>query len=67
MLLANKMRKELHQNLSEKDIVIYSDFSKELELTCQEQCKSEAFGASNLTKQFVGQVCELTVLHLAHQ
>ena len=62
MLLANKMRQDLHQNLAESDIVIYSDFSKELELTAQEQCKSEAFGASNLTMQLVGQVCEMKML-----
>ena len=62
MLLAGRMRQDLHQNLSENDVVIYSDFSKELELTGQEQCKSEMYGASNLTKQLVGQVCELKVL-----
>ena len=62
MLLATRMRQEIHQNLSENDVVGYSDFSKELELTSQEQCKSSMFGASNQTKQLIGQVYELKVL-----
>ena len=62
MLLASKMRKEIHQNITETDIVAYSDFSKELELTGQEQCKSELYGASHQTIQLVGQVYELRVL-----
>ena len=50
MLLASKMRQEIHQNLTEKDAICYTDYSKELELTDQEQCKSELYGASNITK-----------------
>ena len=62
MLLASKMRKEIHENISESDIVAYSDYSKELEITGQEQCKSEIYGASNQTIQLVGQVFESRVL-----
>ena len=32
MLLASKMRYEVHHNLSVHDAVVYSDFSKELEI-----------------------------------
>ena len=62
MLLASKMRQEVPQNISDADVIIYSDFSKELEITGQEQCKSELYGASNQTIQLVGQVFQMTVL-----
>jgi hypothetical protein len=62
ILMASRMRQEIHTNITENDIVVYSDFSKELELKGQEVCKSEAFGASNVTIQIVGQVFELKVL-----
>ena len=61
MLLASKMRKEIHENLSEHDVICYTDYSKELELFDQEQCKSEMYGASQMTKQLIGQVLEMTV------
>ena len=32
MLLASKMRQEIHENLSVHDVVAYSDYSKELEI-----------------------------------
>ena len=62
MLLATKMRTNARENLTENDIIVYTDFSKELEIKSQEVCKSEAFGASNHTIQIVGQVYELRVL-----
>ena len=57
-----KMRKDLHENLSPSDVVCYTDYSKELEVLDQEQCKSSAFGASNVTIHLIGQIMELKVL-----
>ena len=62
MLLGSKMRKDIHCNLLETDVACYTDYSKELELENQEQVKSGAFGASNITVQLLGQVFELKVL-----
>ena len=52
----------MHHNISETDLVSYSDFSKNLETPSQEQCKSEMYVASNQTIQLLGQVLELKVL-----
>ena len=62
MLLGGKVRDDVHQNLSVTDAACWTDFSKELEIQAQEECKSGAFGASNTTIQLVGQVWELTVI-----
>jgi hypothetical protein len=62
MLLGSKMRKDIHQNLQIHDAVCWSDYSKELEVCGQEQCKTSAFGASNVTIQLIGQVYELLML-----
>ena len=62
MLLGSKMRKDIHQNLGVTDAACWTDYSKELDVAEQEQCKSGAFGASNVTIQLVGQVFELRVL-----
>ena len=62
MLLANKMREDIHQNLGVTDAACWTDFSKELEVHEQEECKSSAFGASNTTIQLVGQVYEIRVV-----
>ena len=56
MLFGNKMRKDVHNNLIETDAVCYTDYSKEIEILHQEQVKSAAFGASNLTVQLIGQI-----------
>ena len=62
MLLGSKMRQDIHQNIDIYDAVCWSDYSKELEVNSQEQCKSSAFGASNVTIQLIGQVYELVML-----
>ena len=62
MLLGSKMRKDIHQNLTSTDVVCYTDYSKEFEALDNEQCKSSAFGASNVTIQLIGQIFELKVL-----
>ena len=62
MLLGNKLREDVHQNLDLTDVACWTDFSKELEIQEQEECKSGAFGASNTTIQLVGQVYELRVV-----
>ena len=62
MLLGNKMRKDVHQNILSTDVVCYTDYSKELEVLDQEQCKSSAFGSSNVTIQLIGQIMELKVV-----
>ena len=62
MLLGNKMRKDVHQNLELTDAVCWTDYSKEYSATDQEECKSSAFGAGNVTIQLIGQVYELRVL-----
>ena len=62
MLLATKLRQEIHENLSESDIICYTDYSKELECGSQEQIKSGMYGASNVTKQLIGQIFELRVI-----
>ena len=62
MLLGSKMRKDIHQNLTSTDAVCYTDYSKEFEALDNEQCKSSAFGASNVTIQLIGQIFELKVL-----
>ena len=62
MLLGNKMRQDVHKNLGAEDVACYTDYSKELEITDQEQCKSSAFGASNVTIQLIGEVYEMKVL-----
>ena len=55
MLLGGKMRKDVHANLLVNDAACYTDYSKEIEIVPQEQVKSAAFGASNLTIQLIGQ------------
>ena len=62
MLLGTKLRKDIHGNLRECDLACWTDYSKEFESKDQEQCKSSAFGASNVTIQIVGQVYEMLVL-----
>ena len=59
--LGKQVRKDLRQHLLPEDIIIYSDFSKELELTNPETLKNEGFGASHKTYQIIPQVYELTV------
>ena len=61
MQLASKMRQDIHQNLTETDAICYTDYSREMDLTDQEQCKGEMFGASNITTQLIGQVYEIKV------
>ena len=56
------MRKDVHQNLLSTETNCWTDFSKEIEVLDQEQCKSSAFGASNKTIQLIGQIFELKVL-----
>ena len=59
ILLASKMRQDIHKNLRVCDLACYTDYSKEMEVVDQEQVKSSAFGASNITIQLIGQVYEM--------
>ena len=54
--LGKTMRQNLRKNIRQDDLVIYSDFSKELELTNPETLKNEGFGASHRTYQIIPQV-----------
>ena len=60
--LGVRQRHNLRRNIGDKDLIIYSDFSKELEIVQPEQLKSEAFGSSHKTFQVLPQVLELTAL-----
>jgi len=60
--LGTKGRSNLRKNIGDKDLIVYSDFSKELQLLQPESIKSEAFGASNKTFPLIPIVIEMTVL-----
>ena len=62
MLLASKMRQDIHKNLRVCDLACYTDYSKEIEVIDQEQVKSSAFGASNITIQLIGQIYEILAI-----
>ena len=47
--------------MPESDAICYTDYSKELECGSQEQIKSGMYGASNVTKQLIGQIFEIKV------